>query len=171
MGALFVSNGVLRGLTLVFLVICMGLTGSLIQGQDFGVPQVNFVMFACVFGLLFGVLYTFAAMFISAIAFPAVIALFDFLNAVFCFAGATALAVAMRVHSCTNHSYINSNKVSQGSTDRCRKGQADTVFLYFAFLTFLASLVLSISVGMREGWGTLPSKKSVRPAPTMTQVA
>ncbi|KAK9388173.1 marvel domain-containing protein [Lipomyces mesembrius] len=123
MGALFISNIVLRSLLFTFLVITLGLTGSLIAGQIFGNPQVNFMMFASVFGLLFGAFYGFIALFVTGVAFPFAIAVVDFLVAVFAFAGATALAVAIRVHSCTNDRYLDSNKVAQGSTDRCRKAQ------------------------------------------------
>jgi len=171
MGGLFITNTVLRGLEFIFLIICLGLTGSLIHNQFFGVSQVNFMMFASVWGMLFGVLYGFAALFISVLAMPMVVALVDFLTVVFTFAAATALAVATRVHSCSNHYYIDYNKVAQGSTDRCRKAQADTAFMYFAFFTFLASLIISTTIGFREGWGSLGSKKSTAPRPSMTQVA
>ncbi|KAK9477187.1 membrane-associating domain-containing protein [Lipomyces japonicus] len=172
MGYLFVSNIILRSLAFAFLVITLGLTGSLINGQAFGRPQVNFIMFTSVFGLLFGVLYQVLALFISALAFPIVLAALDFLNTVFTFSGATALAVAIRVHSCTNVQYLNSNSVAQGSTDRCRKAQADTAFTYFAFIVFLVALVLSISTGFREGWGNIPiRKRPARPGPSMSQVA
>ncbi|KAK9354233.1 membrane-associating domain-containing protein [Lipomyces doorenjongii] len=179
MGALFISNIVLRSLLFTFLVITLGLTGSLIAGQIFGTPQVNFMMFASVFGLLFGAFYGFIALFVTGIAFPFAIAVVDFLVTVFAFAGATALAVLIRVHSCTNHVYLDFNKVAQGSTDRCRKAQADTVFMYFAFVVALISLILSISTGIRAGWGTVPSRHAgaAAPAPaaattrpTMTQV-
>ncbi|KAK9464409.1 membrane-associating domain-containing protein [Lipomyces arxii] len=172
MGAMFITNVVLRCLLFVFLTICMGLTGSLINGAMFGNPQVNFMMFASAFGLLFGCMYGILAMFISFLAFPFVIAAIDFLVCVFAFSGATALAVAIRVHSCTNDAYVMSNKVAQNSTDRCRKAQADTVFMYFSFICALVALVVSISSAMRTGWGTLPSKSrpAAAPAPVMAQV-
>jgi len=175
MGAIFITNIALRSLLLVWLVITLGLTGSLIEGQNFGVSQVNFMMFASVFGILFGALYGVVSLFLSFMAFPIVIAALDFLNCVFTFAAATALAVVIRNHSCTNDNYINNNRVAQGNTGRCRKAQADTTFMYFAFLTFLVSLVLSITQGLRQGWGALPSRtKTPAPArtgPSMSQVA
>ncbi|KAK9237804.1 membrane-associating domain-containing protein [Lipomyces kononenkoae] len=181
MGVLFITNVVLRLLLLVFLAITMGLTGSLIATQIFGNPQVNYMMFASTFGLIFGAFYPFVSLFISPIAFPIAIALCDFLVAVFTFAGATALAVAIRVHSCTNVNYIRANRVAQGATSRCRKAQADTSFMYFAFVVALIALIISISNGIRTGWGTLPTRRArgAAPAPapaaaparpTMTQV-
>jgi len=171
MGALFITNTVLRGMEFVFLVITLGLTGSLIENQFFGDSRVNFMMFASVWGLLIGVFYGFAALFISVLAMPMIIVLVDFLTAVFTFSAATALAVAIRVHSCSNHFYIDNNKVAQGSSDRCRKAQADTAFMYFAFFTFLASLIISVTIGFREGWGAFGPRKSTAPRPSMTQVA
>ncbi|KAK9376182.1 membrane-associating domain-containing protein [Lipomyces chichibuensis] len=180
MGGLFISNIVLRSLLFAFLVITLGLTGSLIAGQNFGTPQVNFMMFASVFGLLFGALYGFIGLFLTGMAFPFAVAVVDFLVTVFAFAGATALAVVIRVHSCTNDLYLNTNRVAQGSTSRCRKAQADTVFMYFAFIVSLIALILSITTGFRTGWGTVPSRHgAAAPAPaaaaattrpTMTQV-
>ncbi|KAK9329367.1 membrane-associating domain-containing protein [Lipomyces starkeyi] len=179
MGALFISNIILRSLLFAFLAITLGLTGSLIAGQNFVTPQVNFMMFASVFGLVFGAFYGFISLFVTGIAFPFALAIVDFLVTVFAFAGATALAVVIRVHSCTNHAYLDSNKVAQGSTSRCRKAQADTSFMYFAFIVALISLVLSISLGIRSGWGTVPGRRggAAVPAPvaattrpTMTQV-
>ncbi|KAJ8097748.1 membrane-associating domain-containing protein [Lipomyces tetrasporus] len=178
MGALFISNALLRSLLFVFLVITLGLTGSLIHDQLFGLSQVNFMMFASVFGLVFGVFYGFIALFLAGVAFPFAVAAVDFLVTVFAFSGATALAVALRVHSCSNNAYVSANKVAQGSSDRCRKAQADTAFMYFAFGAALFLLILSLVSGLRHGWGTIPSKRAgaatapaAAPAPpTMTQV-
>ncbi|KAK9453711.1 membrane-associating domain-containing protein [Dipodascopsis uninucleata] len=173
MSALFISNITLRSLIFVFMVICMGLTGSLISTANTGNPQVNFLMFASAFGLLFGAFFGFATSFLSFLNFPMVNAILDFMNAVFAFAGATALAVNLRVHSCTNQDYIRANSVSQGSTDRCRKAQADTVFMYFGFVAFLVSLVLSITTGFRNGWGNMPRRAvtTTSTRPSMSQVA
>jgi len=174
MGALFITNSVLRGLQFIFLVICLGLTGSLIENQFHHVNSVNFMMFASVWGLLFSVFYGLAALFISALAMPMILAVCDFLTVVFTFTAATALAVAIRVHSCGNHLYLNSNKVAQGSSNRCRKAQADTAFMYFAFFAFLASLIITAMIGFREGWGNIGTRRNTAnnaPRPSMTQVA
>lgn len=165
---------ILRGVLFVWLVIVLGLTGSLIQNQDPVNPQVNFGLFAAVFGLVIGVFYGLAAAFVEALAFPIIIAILDFLNFVFLFAAATAIAVATRTHSCSNQHYLDHNKVAQGSSDRCRKAQASIVFLYFAFFTILASLVYSVSNVIRNGAFSLPSGRRSQPPrtgiPTMSQV-
>ncbi|CAM9023391.1 hypothetical protein WICANDRAFT_65819 [Wickerhamomyces anomalus NRRL Y-366-8] len=159
--ALSIADISLRGLNFVFLVIVLGLTGSLIAGQSRHNPQVNFALFAAVFGLVTSSFYGIIANFVSFLAWPLVIFIIDFLNFVFTFAGATALAVAIRTHSCTNQSYLDDNKVTQGSTDRCRKAQAVVAFLYFSFFTFLASLVFS-SYSLLSGgaFGTRVSRRS-----------
>lgn len=161
--ALSIADIALRGFNFAFLVIVLGLTGSLIAGQDRHNPQVNFALFAAVFGLVTSSFYGILANFISFLAWPLILFALDFLNFVFTFAGATALAVAVRTHSCTNHSYLDGNKVAQGSTDRCRKAQASIAFLYFSFFLFLGSLVLS-TYGLLSG-GAFGGRVSRRSAP------
>jgi len=69
--------------------------------------------------------------------------LFDFLNLIFTFAAATAIAAAIHVHSCSNSDYVNGNNVTQGSSGRCKKAQGSVAFLYFSFFIFLVSGVFS----------------------------
>lgn len=162
----------LRVALFVFLVIVLGLTGSLINGSDHANPQVNFALFSAVFGLVFGVIYGLLAGFLEFLAFPIVLATIDFLDFVFTFAGATAVAVAIRVHSCTNQEYLDRNTVTQGSEDRCRKAQASTAFLYFAFFVCLAQLILSVLSLTSSGPFSLPGRgrSAPRAGPTMSQV-
>lgn len=140
---LSIIDNSLRGLNFAFLVIVLGLTGSLIATQDEHSPRVNFCIFAATFGLVFSSFYGVIANFITALAWPVILVSLDFLNFVFTFAGATALAVGIRCHSCTDKDYLDSNSIVQGSTDRCRKAQAVVAFLYFSFFIFLASLGIS----------------------------
>lgn len=133
----------LRAVNTAFLIIILGLTGSLIHGQHESNSRVNMALFASVFGLVFSSFYGILAGFVSALAWPIVLITVDFLNFVFTFAAATALAVGIRVHSCSNQDYLNGNSVAQGSSDRCRKAQASVAFLYFSFFIFLTNLVLS----------------------------
>ncbi|CAR24394.1 MARVEL domain-containing protein [Lachancea thermotolerans] len=170
---LSILDNSLRALNFAFLVIILGLTGSLAAThKTHNNPQVNFAIFTAAFGLLFDSLYAIPANFVSALAWPLLIAVFDFLNFVFTFAAATALAVAIRTHSCTNQDYLDSNTVTQGSTDRCRKAQASVAFLYFSFFIFLAKLGLSlvnlISVG---AFGAGSSRRTGNVGvPTISQV-
>lgn len=165
---------VLRGFLFVFLVITLGLTASLIADSNHQNPQVNFGLFASIFGLLFGCFYGLAAGFIELLAFPIALATIDFLNLVFTFAGATAIAAAIRVHSCSNQDYLDDNTITQGSSGRCRKAQASVAFLYFAFFLTIAQLVFSVMGMMSNGAFSLPRSKRAGPprtgVPTMSQV-
>jgi hypothetical protein len=167
---------VLRGLLFVWLLIALGLTGSLAATSNHQNPQVNFGVFAAAFGLLFGSIYGIAAAFIEFLAFPIIIAIFDFLNFVFLFAAATAIAAAIRVHSCSNQKYLDSNTITQGSDMRCREAQSSVAFLYFGFFTIVALLVYDVIQVMNHGAFSMPSsrrrKTAGRPAgvPTMSQV-
>lgn len=149
---LAIGDTILRLTNFVFLVIALGLTGSLAATTVFQLnPQVNFGIFAAAFGILTSSLYGILAYFSAAFAWPVILALFDFLNIVFTFAAATAIATATRVHSCGNQAYLNSNNVAQGESARCKKAQASVAFLYFSFFVFLASGVFSVIAVFRGG--------------------
>lgn len=168
---LAIGDVILRAVNFVFLVIALGLTGSLAATTvDHNNPQVNFGVFAAAFGLLTSSLYGVLAYFVAAFAWPFILATFDFLNVVFTFAAATAIAAAIDVHSCSNQSYLDDNSVTQGSSGRCRKAQASTAFLYFSFFVFLASCVFSfISVFQGGLFGTSRKSTPRVGVPTMSQ--
>ncbi|CAH2350801.1 non-classical export protein 102 [[Candida] railenensis] len=155
---LAIGDSVLRIINFVILVITLGLTGSLVaQGNNN--PQVNFAVFAAAFAILTSSFYGILAYIFEAFAWPVVLATFDFLNLVFTFAAATAVAAGIRVHSCSNQDYLDGNKITQGSSGRCRKAQASTAFLYFSFFIFLASLIFSVISLSRGGlFGRTSSK-------------
>lgn len=132
---------ILRGLNLFFLIVALGLTASLIDDQENSSSRVNMALFACVFGLVTSTLYKLVAILIPALAWPVIGGAFEFLNVIFTFSAATALAASLGVHSCSNNSYLNTQAILEGSSDRCRKAQCATAFLYFSFFTFLISLV------------------------------
>lgn len=142
---LSIFDNSLRLVNFVFLVIILGLTGSLIHGSDNGThSRVNFALFASVFGLLFDSIYAILANFVTLFTWPILLFVLDFLNFVFTFAAATALAVGIRCHSCNDQSYLDGNSIINGSEDRCRKSQASIAFLYFSFFIFLAKLVFDV---------------------------
>lgn len=142
---LAIGDTILRAINFVFLVIALGLTASLAASTISQLnPQVNFGVFAAAFGILTSTFYGILAYLIAAFAWPVVLAVFDFLNIVFTFAAAAAIATAIRVHSCNNEDYIDSNKVAQGSEGRCRKAQASVAFLFFSFIVFFCSGVFSV---------------------------
>lgn len=150
--ALAIGDSILRVVNFVFLVIALGLTGSLAATTVWQHnPQVNFAVFAAAFAILTSSFYGILAHLFAAFAWPVVLAIFDFLNLVFTFAAATALAAGIRVHSCTNQSYLDDNNIAQGLTSRCRKTQASVAFLYFSFFIFLASGLFSIISVIKGG--------------------
>ncbi|CDR41256.1 CYFA0S06e04984g1_1 [Cyberlindnera fabianii] len=156
----FIDIG-LRAFNFACLVIVLGLTGSLIHGQEHSNSRVNFAIFTAVFGIVFSSIYGLLANFIEFLAWPLILLILDVLNLIFTFASAVALAVGIRVHSCTNQSYLDHNSITQGSTDRCRKAQASTAFLFFAFFTFLFSGFLSTYSLLRGGaFGSKSTPKS-----------
>ena len=124
---LAIGDVILRAFNFVFLVIALGLTGSLaattITQHN---PQINFAVFAAAFGLLTSSFYGVFAYFVAAFAWPVILFVFDFLNFVFTFAAATAIAAGIRAHSCSNQDYLDDNNIAQGSSGRCRKAQAST---------------------------------------------
>ena len=148
---LAIGDSILRSINFVFLVIALGLTCSLAANTiSHSNSQVNFAAFASAFGLLTSSIYGVLAYFIAVMAWPVLLAGFDFLNLVFTFSAAAALAVAIRVHSCGNEEYVDNNTVAQGSSDRCRKAQASVAFLFFSFIVFLASTIFSM-IGLCRG--------------------
>ncbi|SGZ51799.1 CIC11C00000001992 [Sungouiella intermedia] len=168
---LAIGDTILRALNFVFLVIALGLTGSLAASTVYQLnPQVNFGVFAAAFALLTSSFYGILAYLFAAFAWPVILAIFDFLNIIFTFAAATAIAAGIRVHSCSNQSYLNGNKIAQGESGRCRKAQASVAFLYFSFFIFLASglfSVISVAKGGLFGGRTSAPRVGV---PSVSQV-
>lgn len=169
---LALGDSILRVINFVLLTIALGLTGSLaattVTQHN---PQVNFGVFAAAFGIVTSSFYGILAYFFAAFAWPVILALFDLFNFVFTFAGATAIAAAIRCHSCNNNSYVDSNRVTQGSTGRCRKAQASVAFLYISTFIFLFSLVFSIISLFKGGlFGTSVRSAPRVGVPSMSQV-
>lgn len=158
---LAIGDTILRSFNFVLLVIALGLTGSLAATTVWqSNPQVNFGVFAAAFALLTSTFYGVLAYLFAAFAWPLVLATLDFLNLVFTFAAACAIAAGIRVHSCTNTDYLDGNNIAQGETGRCRKAQASAAFLFLSFFVFLFSFVFSV-VSVTKG-GLFGSKSSSR---------
>lgn len=151
---LAIGDTVLRGVNFVFLLIALAITGSLAAGHNNS--QVSFSVFAAAFAILTSSLYGVLAYFVEACAWPVVLFTFDFMNFVFTFAGATAIAANIGAHSCKNKKYLDSNSITRGSEGRCRKAQASCFFLYIPAFIFIASLVFS---GLSMTQGGLFSKR------------
>lgn len=168
---LAIGDTILRGVNFVFLVIALGLTGSLAATTRYQLnPQVNFGVFASAFAILTSSIYGVLAYLFAAFAWPVVLAIFDFLNIVFTFAAATAIAAAIHVHSCSNDGYVLGNNVAQGSSGRCRKAQASVAFLYFSFFIFLASGIFSVISVLKGGLFGARSKTPRVGVPSVSQV-
>ncbi|KAK6463083.1 hypothetical protein DFJ63DRAFT_318261 [Scheffersomyces coipomensis] len=169
---LAIGDSILRAVNFVILVIALGLTASLSASTiTQNNPQVNFGVFAAAFGLLTSSFYGVLAYFFEIFAWPILLSLFDFLNLIFTFAAATAIAAGIRVHSCSNSEYVDNNNITQGSSGRCRKAQSSVAFLYFSFFIFLVSGVFSI-ISITQGGLFGTSKRSAPRVgiPTTSQV-
>lgn len=169
-----VWDTIVRAGIFVWSTIALGMIGRLINTQKFHLNQVNYSIFAAAWGILFGAFYGIAAAFVSVLALPIILGIIDLMSFVFLFAGATTLAQAMRCHLCTNRVYVDTNKVTQGSKERCRLGQASIAFLYFAAFSALGLLGYQIYRIITYGPFDKPTKNS-RAAPrtgvpTMSQV-
>lgn len=140
---LALTDNILRIVNFCFLVILLGLVGSLLATQSAGSSRVNYCMFTAAFAMVTDSFYGLFANFLEPLAWPIILFVLDFLNFAFTFTAGTVLAVAIRTHSCTNTDYLDSNGVAQGSTQRCRESQAATAFFYFTFFVFLAKMILS----------------------------
>lgn len=140
---LAVTDNVLRIINFIFLVICLGLISSLINTQSHHSSRVNFCLFAAAYGIFTDSVYGIAANFYEPLSWPLILFILDFLNWVFTFTAATALAVGIRAHSCNNRRYVLTNNITQGSETRCRSSQAAVAFFYFSMAIFLAKMILS----------------------------
>lgn len=141
---LAIMDNALRLVNFAFLVILLGLVGELISSEDGHSSRVNFCMFAAAFGIVTDSFYGILANIWEVFAWPVILFALDFLNFAFTFSAATALAVGIRTHSCKNQDYLDSNNITQGSTQRCRLAQASVAFFYFSFFIFLAKMIMSL---------------------------
>lgn len=156
----------LRATNFVFLILILALIGSLIATQKSSNSRVNFAIFTAIFGLVSDSFYGIFANFSSAFTWPVILFTWDFLNFIFTFSAATALAVGTRTHSCGNKEYLDSNGIAEGSSDRCHKAQASTAFLYFSFFIFVVKLAMSAF----NVFGANSMKKNQVGVPTISQV-
>jgi len=167
---MFLPNVILRSFQLLFAVIVLAISGALVHQTVFGgsPSQINFAVFIGVFAIL-SLGYFFLALFSDGAAHPMVLAILDALNMLFTLAGGIALAEKLHVHSCGNIHYTTTNSITNGAHDtkgRCHEAQALTAFLWFLFLTFVATVAFS-AINMRKS-GT--GMRGTRGAPTMSQV-
>jgi len=107
---------------------------------------VNYQLFVGAFSSLSLIFLLVSAKFEGLHDTKVVVVILDCLNTLFFFAGGVAFAAKLGVHSCSNNAYLKLNPVTNGAnnmTKRCHEAQAATAFLWFGFLAYLASAVLS----------------------------
>lgn len=174
---LALADNILRLINFAFLVILLGLVGSLLATQNAHSSRVNYCMFAAAFAIVTDSFYGLLANFLEPLAWPIILFVLDFLNFAFTFTAGTVLAVGIRTHSCTNQSYLDSNRITQGSTQRCRESQASVAFFYFSFFIFLAKMIMSglslLSNGpfaSYSGFSSRRRKNAQVGVPTISQV-
>jgi hypothetical protein len=139
-------NLALRALQFLWTLLIVALVGNMINEAIGGNHSaVNFAMFVSVFSLL-SLVYLIAAAIKENFAHPMIMLLLDIINTILFFIAGVVLAAKLRVHSCGNQGYLASNPITNGGRNRgkrCHEAQAVTAFLWFAFVAYLASAILS----------------------------
>lgn len=136
-------DNILRAINFIFLVIAISLISALLNTNNSNSTRLNFCLFAAAYGIATDSLFALFANFIPELTYPIILFSLDFLNFVFTFTAGTTLAVGIRAHSCLNRSYLNSNKIAQGSENRCRQAQAAVAFFYFSMAIFIVKMIMS----------------------------
>ncbi|KAI9806734.1 MAG: hypothetical protein M1825_006191 [Sarcosagium campestre] len=160
----------LRVLEFFWTLLIIALVGNIIHDATAGNPSsINYIMFVAVISML-SLFYLIAATAKESFAVhPALPLGLDVLNALFFFIGGVVLAARLGVHSCGNEDYVKNNSITNGSenmTKRCHEAQAVTAFLWFGFLTYVASAVFSgLSAG---GTGSGLRPRGLRRGPRST---
>lgn len=158
----------LRGVLFLFSAVALGLTAGWVADENSS-SRVRFAVFSASFSLLFGVFYGLLAAFIEFLAFPLVLAVIDFLNWVFLFSGATAIAAKIGAGSCSNKENLAKHFPTHSEKD-CRLAQAGTAFLYFSWAIAVVLFVYSVLGVVRSGSIGAPRRSAPRGVPTMSQV-
>lgn len=139
----------IRGLQLLWIIILTALLGNVIatsnNGSFVSAAAVNFSMFVTVLGWLVTI-YGLAVAFVESLAIPIVVMATDALVVLFTFIDAVVLAAMLGVPNCGR----------EDNEKKCRELQASTVFMWFLFGTFAASLAFAL-LGYRRGGGSVRS--------------
>lgn len=162
----------LRALQLLWTILIMALVGNMInEARNGNHSAVNYAMFVSVFSLL-SLFYLIPATFReSLVIHPMIKVALDVINAILFFIGGVVLAAKLEVHSCGNDDYIKNNPITNGGDNmnkRCHEAQAVTAFLWFGFIAYLASAILS-AIASRSG-ASLRSGGIRRGGPAMSHV-
>lgn len=146
----------IRALQLLWIILLTALLGNVLAANNNGSfvsnPGVNFSMFVTVLAWLVA-LYGLAVGFVGALAIPIVVLVCDALAVLFTLIDAIVLAALLGVPNCGRTS----------DHHKCRELQASTAFMWFLFLSFVASMAFAL-MSFKRGGG------SVRTGPGMSQV-
>ncbi|KAI1657212.1 marvel domain-containing protein [Daldinia decipiens] len=158
-------KSVLRIVQLLLVLLTTALVGNVIASNVTGSESaINFVMFVCALSWL-AIIYGLVSHFVSAVAIPVVALALDSAATLFTFIAAIVFSAKLQAVNCSNIGHKTSDYIAFGSEDtekRCREIQASTVFLWFLFAAFAASLFFVLKE-LRRGGG------SVR-GPNMSQI-
>ncbi|KAI0386793.1 marvel domain-containing protein [Hypomontagnella monticulosa] len=158
-------KSILRILQLLLVLLTTALIGNVIASNISGAEAaINFIMFVCALSWI-TVIYGIVSHFVAAAAIPIVALALDGAATLFTFIGAIVLAAKLQAVNCANLGRKPSDYIVFGSNDdekRCREIQASTVFLWFLFAAFSATLFFVLKE-LRRGGG------SVR-GPSMSQI-
>lgn len=157
----------LRALQFLWTLLITALIGNVIALNINGhMASVNFAMFVAVLSWL-AMIYGLAATIISSIAIPVVMLALDGIATLFTFISAIVLSARLGAVNCANTAGRGGGWIAYGAANtekRCREIQASTVFMWFLFISFAATFVLTF-LDFRRGGGSMRSSR-----PNMAQV-
>lgn len=144
---------ILRGLQFFWVLLITALIGNVIALNVNGpMAAINFTMFVAVLSWL-AVIYGLAASFVERLAVPIVMFALDGAAALFTFIDAIVLSATLGATNCANPNkgdgWIGFGALDVGK--RCREIQASTVFVWFLWATFVATLALAFLSFRRMG--------------------
>ncbi|OTA88322.1 hypothetical protein M434DRAFT_399082 [Hypoxylon sp. CO27-5] len=161
----FMIKSILRILQVLLVLLVTALIGNVIASNISGAESaINFIMFVCALSWI-AVLYGLISHYIAAIVIPIVALALDSAATLFTFIGAIVLSAKLQAVNCANLGRKPSDYIAFGSNNdekRCREIQASTVFLWFLFAAFTATLFFLLRDLRRAGG-------SVR-GPNMSQI-
>jgi hypothetical protein len=144
---------ILRGLQFLWVLLITALIGNVIAlNYNGSMAAINFTMFVAVLSWL-AVLYGLAASFVERLAVPIVLFALDGAAALFTLISAIVLSARLGAVNCGNP-HKDGDWIGFGSSDvgkRCREIQASTVFMWFLWATFAATLALAFLSFRRVG--------------------
>jgi len=160
-----------RAFQLICAVFFSAFMGNNIARATAGTASIiNYTIFVGGWWLL-TLIYFFPTAFIDKFSIPVVDIAFDSISVLFGFCAAVALPAYLGVHSCSNHAYTSTNKVTNSSPDtsrNCRQAQATSPFLWFGWAAFVATLIASFMNGRGSGANLRGGIR--RGGPAMSQV-